>query len=125
MSDERARWFFAGGAVLALALFTLVFSSNLANLPEPWLERWLDAKLPQGSTIVAVRTVIEDEHWQTVKEWVGGESSLVLVHVGHGGLPREHVYVYFTFDRFGRLINIDVQKHRQAKRFPPERHYSN
>jgi len=110
MSDERARWLLAGGAVLALALVALLFAINTANLPEPWLERWLDMKLPQGSSIVTVRTIIEKEQWQTVKEWVGPETSLVLVLLGRGGLPRKYVYVYFTFDRFGRLTNVDVQK---------------
>ncbi|HEV7240342.1 MAG TPA: hypothetical protein VGQ36_13970 [Thermoanaerobaculia bacterium] len=110
MSDERARWRLAGGAVLALAVVALL-AINIANLPESWLERWLDTKLPQGSSIVMVRTVIEKEQWRTVREWVGPETSLVLVLLGRGGLPRKYVYAYFTFDRFGRLINVDVQKH--------------
>ena len=119
MRDERARWRWAGGAIFALALVALVFAIDLADLPEPWLERWLDAKLPQGSSIVDVRTAIENEKWRTMKEWIGPDSSLVLVHLGRGGLPRQDVDVYFTFDRFGRLMNIDVQK---EKRFPPPRH---
>jgi len=111
MRDERARWRLAGVAALAFAAAALVIGLNPANLPEPWLERWLDTKLPQGSSIVIVRTVIEKEQWRTVKEWVGPESSLVLVLLGRGGLPRKYVYAYFTFDRFGRLVNVDVQKH--------------
>jgi hypothetical protein len=110
MSNERARWRIAGLAVLGLAVVALVIGINPANLPEPWLDRWLQQKLPDGSSIVVVRHAIEDEGWQTVDEWVADTGSLVLVHLGDGWLPRRYVYVYFAFDRYGRLVSVDVQK---------------
>ncbi|MGZ5434014.1 MAG: hypothetical protein ACXWH7_13910 [Thermoanaerobaculia bacterium] len=111
MSDERARWRAAGVAVLALAIIALAVAINPANLPESWLERWLEGRLPQGSSIVAVRQAIDEKGWQTVDEWVSADGSLVLVHMGNAWLSRRYVYVYFGLDRFGRLTSIDVQKH--------------
>lgn len=111
MSGERARWRAAGVAGLALAVIALVIGINPSNLPEPWLERWLEERLPQGSSIVAVRQTIDEKGWQTVNEWVSAEGSLVLVRMGNAWLSRRYVYVYFGLDRFGRLTSIDVQKH--------------
>ena len=112
MSHERARWRAAGIAVLALAVLALAVGMNPVNLPEPWLERWLQVKLPLGSSIVAVRQAIDDEKWTTVNEWVSHNGSLVLVHMGDAWIPRRYVYVYLGFDRFGRLISVDVRKER-------------
>ena len=114
MSDELARWRVAGLAILGVAVVVLAIGSNPANLPEAWIERWLQKKLPCGSSIVAVRDTIDDEGWKTVKEWVSSSGSLVLVDMGRGWPPRRYVYVYFTFDAFGRLVNVDVQKHRDV-----------
>lgn len=110
MSDERARWRAVGVAGLALAVIALVIGIRPASLPESWLERWLERRLPPGSSIVAVRHVIDEKGWQTVDEWVSAEGSLVLVDMGSAWLSRRYVYVYFGLDRFGRLTSIDVQK---------------
>lgn len=111
MSDERARWRLAGLAVLGFAILALVVFINPANLPESWIERWLQRRLPPGSSIVQVRNTIEDEGWKTVNEWVTDTGSLVLVDIGRAWVPRRYVFVYFAFDRFGRLIAVDAQKH--------------
>ncbi|HEX6099345.1 MAG TPA: hypothetical protein VF432_23725 [Thermoanaerobaculia bacterium] len=110
MSDERSRWRFAGLAVLGLALAAFVIASNPANLPAPWIERWLLQKLPLGSSIVAVRDAIDDEGWKTADEFVQDTGSLVLVEIGRTWPSREHVYVHFSFDRFGRLGGVRVEK---------------
>lgn len=112
MSDERARWRAAGLAVLGFAVIAFVVGRNPANFPEPWIERWLQHKLPPGSSIVAVRQTIEDEGWKTANEWVADTGSLVLVDMGTSWVPQRRVAVYFSFDPFGRLIAIDVQKRR-------------
>ena len=61
-----------------------------------------------------VRTFIETEHLRTVNEWVGPEGSLVLDRLGTGWLPPREVQVYFSFYRFGRLVDIDVQKQKRS-----------
>jgi hypothetical protein len=113
MSSQRARWLAAGVLVFALAVVGFVIGMNPANLPESWIERWLEQKLPPGSSIVAVRNAIDEEGWTTVDEGVSDTGSIVLVHIGNGWLPRRHVVVYFTFDEFGRLVSVDVQKRAQ------------
>ena len=118
MNAERATWRIAGAAVLALAIAAFAIGSHVPNLPESWIERWLQKKLPFGSSIVVVRDTIDKQGWKSVKEWVSDNGSLVLVDMGRGWLPRRYVYVYFTFDAFGRLVSIDVQKHTQPLRPP-------
>ena len=108
MSDERARWRLAGLAVLGLAVAVFVFGSNPANLPESWVERWLAKKLPIGSSIVAVRNSIDNEGWKLVEEGVSDGSSIVVVEVGRAWLTRKSVRARFEFDRFGRLVDIEV-----------------
>jgi hypothetical protein len=110
MSTERSRWRLAGLAVLGLALAALVLGSNPANLPEPWLERWILQKLPLGSSIVAVRGAIDEERWRTADEFVRDTGSLVLVEIGRTWGSRKYVYVHFSFDRFGRLGGVRVEK---------------
>lgn len=111
MSDERSRWRLAGLALLGLALAAVVIASHPANLPQPLLERWVLQKLPLGSSIVAVRGAIDEEKWKTADEFVRDTgSSLVLVEIGRTWLSRKYVYVHFTFDRFGRLGGVRVEK---------------
>lgn len=113
MIEERARWRAAGIAVLGLAVIALVIGLNPANFPESWIKRWLELKLPYGSSIVAVRQAIDDEEWQTVKDEVFDTESIVLVHLGNAWVPQRYVYVFFGFDRFGRLVSIHVEKSKQ------------
>lgn len=110
MIDDRARWRAAGIAILALAILALVLGANPENLPEPWIQRWVEKKLPPGSSIVAVRQTIEKERWKTVDESVNDNFSVVVVEIGDAWLPREHVHVRFSFDRFGRLATVEVAK---------------
>src|SRR5688572_14963179 len=110
MSSERARWRNAGLAILGLVVVALAIGSNPANLPERWIERWLLRKLPLGSSIVAVRTAIEEERWKTVDEAVSDAGSVVVVEIGRAWVPRKYVYAYFSFDRFGRLTSLRVVK---------------
>jgi hypothetical protein len=110
MSAERATWRIAGIAVLGLAVAALVIGSNPANLPESWLERWILRKLPLGSSIVAVRNAIDEEGWKTVDEGVSDTGSLVIVEIGRARVPRKYAYVYFAFDRYGRLVSVEVRK---------------
>ena len=110
MSDPRASWRLAGVAVLGLAVVAFVIGINPANLPESWIERWLERKLPAGSSIVTVRNAIDEEGWKTVDEGVSHSGSVVLVEIGRGWLSRKYVYVSFSFDRFGRLGQVRVQK---------------
>jgi hypothetical protein len=110
MSNERSRWRFAGLAVLGLALAAFVITYNPANLPASWLERWLLQKLPLGSSIVAVRDAIDAEEWKTADEFVQDTGSLVLVEIGRTWPSRKYVYVHFSFDRFGRLGGVRVEK---------------
>jgi hypothetical protein len=116
MIGERASWRVAGIAILGLAVVALVIAWNPAMLPERWIQRWIEQKLPAGSSIVAVRQTIEAEEWTTVGEQVYGDSSTVSVHIGNSRIPRRFVYADFTFDRFGRLLGIRVTK-RQT---PPD-----
>lgn len=115
MSDEHSVWRSAGVAVLGLALLAFLLAMNPVNLPESWVERWLDARLPAGSSIVAVRQAIDDRKWTTVDEGMSKSGSLVLVHLGDSWLPRRYVYAFFAFDRYGRLTSIDVQKEVTAR----------
>jgi hypothetical protein len=111
MSAERATWRIAGIAVLGLALAAFAFASHLPNLPEPWIGRRLYGKLPSGSSIVAVRTTIDEEGWKTVDESVSHTRSVVIVEIGRAWPPsRKYVYVHFTFDRFGRLGFLRIEK---------------
>lgn len=112
MSDERARWRAAGIAVLGLSVLALVIGLNPANFPESWVKQWLESQLPYGSSIVAVRQAIDDHDWETVKDRVFENDSFVLVHIGNSWVPPRYVYVFFGFDRFGRLISIHVTKER-------------
>jgi hypothetical protein len=34
------------------------------------------------------------------------------VHIGNSWIPPRYVYVFFGFDRFGRLVSIHVTKER-------------
>lgn len=110
MSDERATWRIAGLVAVVLAVAALVIASNPANLPEAWIERWLLRKLPPGSSIVAVRTAIDEERWKTVDEGVSDAGSVVVVEIGRAWVPRRYVYAYFSFDRFGRMMSLRVDK---------------
>lgn len=114
MSVDRATWRIAGLAVLGLAVAALVLGSHPANLPEPWLERWVLRKLPLGSSIVAVRNEIDAEGWQTVDEGVSDTGSLVIVEIGRSWVSRKYAYARFAFDRFGRLVSTEVEKTPQA-----------
>jgi len=110
MNAERARWLSAGVAVLLFAALTLAVGSNPANLPDSWIERWLVKKLPLGSSIVAVRTAIDEENWKTIDEAVSDTGSVVIVEIGRATFLRNYVYVHFSFDRFGRLGQVRVEK---------------
>ena len=97
-------------AILGLAVVALVLVWSPGNLPESWIQRWLLAKLPLGSSIVAVRQTTEKERWKTVAESVNDDFSTVVVEIGETWLPREHVIARFSFDRFGRLAGVEVSK---------------
>lgn len=110
MTTPRTRWRLAGFAVLALALAALFVGWNAASLPESWIERWVLHKLPLGSSIVAVRNAIDEEGWKTVDEGVTDAGSLVIVDIGRALITRRSVWIRFAFDRFGRLIEVDVER---------------
>ena len=110
MPDSRTRWRLAGLAVFGLALVAIVIGWNAASLPESWIERWILHKLPLGSSIVAVRNAIDEEGWRTVDEGVSDSGSLVIVDIGRAPLTRRSVQIRFGFDRFGRLIEVDVER---------------
>jgi hypothetical protein len=118
MSADRATWRIAGIAVLGLAVAALILGSHPANLPEPWLERWVLRKLPVGSSIVAVRNTIDAEGWKTVDEGVSDTGSLVIVEIGRAWASRKYAYAHFTFDRFGRLVSVEVEKNAQVAGAP-------
>jgi hypothetical protein len=110
MIDDRARWRAAGIALLGLAVLACVLWLNPTNLPESWIQRWVEKKLPLGSSIVAVRQTIEKEGWKTIDESINDSFSTVIVRIGETWLPRQPVYVWFSFDRFGRLAALRVTK---------------
>ena len=110
MTTPRTRWRLAGFAALALALAALVVGWNATSLPDSWIERWILHKLPLGSSIVAVRNAIDEEAWKTVDEGVTDDGSLVIVDIGRALLTRRSVWVRFGFDRFGRLIGVEVER---------------
>jgi hypothetical protein len=96
--------------VLVFAIVALAVGSNPANLPEPLIERWIVRELPLGSSIVAVRNEIDREGWKTVDEDVSDTGSVVVVEVGRSWVSRKYVTVYLSFDRFGRLNDVRVEK---------------
>ncbi len=51
-----------------------------------------------------------------MNEWVADTGSLVLVDMGTSWVSPRRIAVYFTFDPFGRLIAIDVQKRAVSDR---------
>ena len=109
MSDERARRL--GLAVLALILAAIAVAANPLNVPQSWLEWWLERRLPDGSSIVTVRNLVEREQWQTVDEWQTGGGFLVQVFLGREWYPRRrYVYAFFSFDAFGQLRSVAVRK---------------
>lgn len=110
MTDTRTPWRLAGYAVLGLALVALLVGWNAASLPESWIERWILHKLPLGSSIVALRNAVDEEGWKTVDEGVTDGGSLVIVDIGRSRLTRQAVWIRFSFDRFGRLIEVEVEK---------------
>jgi hypothetical protein len=110
MNAERARWQIAGVAVLLLALGAFIIGSNPANLPEPLIDHWIRNELPLGSSIVAVRNEIEKEGWTTVYEAISDDGSTVVVQIGRSWLTRNYAKLYLSFDRFGRLAAVRVEK---------------
>lgn len=109
MRAERARWL--AGAVIALIGVCIVVAANPLNLPESWLEWWLERKMPEHASIVTVRTLVEDEGWKTVEDWQAGDGFLVQVLLGREWPPRRrYVMAFFVFDPYGRLVGTSVRK---------------
>ena len=97
------------GALLLLIVTLAVFSPLSA--PEAWIERWLEWRLPSAS-YVAVRTLIEREQWQPGAQGFSGDGSVVIVQIGRDRIRRTYVTAEFRFDRFGRLVDLRVEKSR-------------
>jgi hypothetical protein len=108
MRAERARWL--GGTVIALILACIAVAANPWNLPEPWLEWWIERKLPAGSSIVVVRDTIERERWKSVDDWRTDTGFLVQVSLGREWPRRRQVMAFFVFDAYGRLLGTSVRK---------------
>jgi hypothetical protein len=111
MSGERARPRVLGAlAALLLPVVALAVFSPL-SAPEAWIERWLQSKLPNPS-YVAVRTLIEREQWRPAAQGFSGDGSVVIVQIGRDRVRQQYVTAEFRFDRFGRLMDLRVEKSR-------------
>ena len=96
--------------MLALIVACIAVAANPWNLPEAWLEWWLERKLPAGSSIVDVRDAIEREQWKSVDDWRTATGFLVQVSLGREWPRRRHVTAFFVFDLYGRLLGTSVRK---------------
>ncbi len=61
-----------------------------------------------------VRNTIDAEGWKTVDEGVSDTGSLVIVEIGRAWVSRKYAYAHFTFDRFGRLGTVRVERDETA-----------
>ena len=96
--------------MIALILACIAVAANPWNLPEAWLEWWLERKLPAGSSIVVVRDTIESEQWKSVDDWRTDTGFLVQVSLGREWPRRRQVMAFFAFDAYGRLLDTSVRK---------------